>query len=128
MALHAVWSSPVPLLVIAPTTGTAPLTVNISTNRAKDPGGREFIDYGDGMTEKAQGAADPHETHTFSHVYTKPGTYTITFVQQYIYDRTDPTYANHPEVFTQSGAQSDPNDPTQVLVPHPLGSETIIVQ
>ena len=116
------------MLFVSPKTGNAPLTVDITTNPHKDPGGREYIDYGDGTGEPAHGFADPHETHIFKHTYTKPGTYTITFLGYYIYDRRDPSYAKNPEIFQQPGAQTDPQNPHQVLVPHPLSTEVVVVR
>jgi hypothetical protein len=116
-----------PALFVSPTTGIAPLTVNITTNPFKDPGGREYMDYGDGTRELAQGGFDPGQTHSFTHTYTKPGTYTVTFFADYIYDRQDPTYANNPEIFTQPSAQTDPFNPHGVVVPRPLGSQVVVV-
>jgi hypothetical protein len=107
-----------PVFSATPTTGSAPLTVSFVTSASKDPGGDEYMDYGDGSKDSARGAADPNETHTFSHTYAKPGTYVATFYAKYIVSPDDPSIGN-----LHTGTESG-----MLKVSRPLGSQTITVQ
>lgn len=112
------WSVSTPVFTVTPSSGTAPLTVSVVTNGNKDPGGDEYMDYGDGTPrDPARGAADPNETHAFSHTFTKPGTYIITFYAKYIVTPGDPSIGNL-RTDTDSGFLKESQ---------PLGSQTVVV-